>query len=155
MKTCRACGKEKLESDFNWRNKAKEKRSPTCRECMRQYIRNHYYNNVDYYVKKALRRRKAYLRDTYQRILSYFLEHPCVDCGESDPVVLQFDHVGNQTKLAAVSEMVNYQRPWRIIVEEIQKCEVRCANCHMRKTARQRGYGIFILLQASEPPLTT
>jgi hypothetical protein len=149
MKSCRACGKEKSESEFNWRNKAKGKRCPSCRECMRKYIQNHYYNNVEYYIEKAVRRKKAYIRATYKKILDYLLVNPCLDCGETDPVVLEFDHVDNQIKLAAVSEMVKQQRPWRIIFEEIQKCEVRCANCHMRKTAKQRNYGIYLLLQES------
>jgi hypothetical protein len=42
MKTCRACGQEKSEDQFNWRDKAKGKRCPTCRDCMRIYIRQHY-----------------------------------------------------------------------------------------------------------------
>ena len=150
MKSCPACSKEKPEADFNWQNKARGKRCPTCRECMRRYIQNHYYKNIDYYVEKAVRRKKAYLRETYKRILDYLLEHPCVDCNETDPIVLEFDHIDSQTKLDAISDMVKCQRPWRVIFAEIQKCQVRCANCHMRKTARDRSYGIYILLQGVE-----
>jgi hypothetical protein len=78
-------------------------------------------------------------------LFGYFSTHPCVDCGEADPIVLEFDHIEKETKLAAVSELVWLQRPWRIILEEIKKCEVRCANCHRRKTAKERGYGLYLL----------
>ena len=36
---------------------------------------------------------------------NYFATHPCADCGESDPVVLTFDHVRG-TKRGNVSDMI-------------------------------------------------
>src|SRR5437868_3406592 len=106
MKTCGACGKEKPEDQFNWRNKAKGKRSPTCRDCMRLYIRTHYENNTAYYIAKARRRRKAYREATYKLLFEYFSLHPCVDCGEIDPAVLEFDHIKQETKTSCISEMI-------------------------------------------------
>ena len=64
-------------------------------------------------------------------------EHPCVDCGESDPVVLQFDHV--QLKRKNIAQMMRAGFTWATIAAEIAKCEVRCGNCHRRKTAREQG----------------
>lgn len=55
----------------------------------------------------------------------------CVDCGNVDIRVLDFDHVRG-TKLTGVSMLVGY-RIERILAE-IAKCEVRCANCHRIKT---------------------
>jgi hypothetical protein len=66
-------------------------------------------------------------------VLEYLLEHPCVDCGETDPIVLEFDHL--RDKVANISSMINVRRPWQAIVEEIAKCDVVCANCHRRRTA--------------------
>jgi len=68
----------------------------------------------------------------------YLRCHPCIDCGETDIIVLQFDHVrgrkrGNVTSLARSHSLV-------IVKAEIAKCEVRCANCHVRKTAREQGW---------------
>lgn len=71
-------------------------------------------------------------------ILDFFRSHPCVDCGEGDPVVLDFDHVRG-TKSANISCLLGKSSS-RAILAEIEKCDVRCANCHRRKTAKERGY---------------
>jgi len=71
------------------------------------------------------------------QVRQYFLTHPCVDCGESDPVVLDFDH--RSDKFRHVSYLVASGCAWTTIVREIAKCDVRCANCHARKTARELG----------------
>ena len=111
---------------------------------MKLYIRRHYENNTAYYIAKAMRRKKAYMRKTYTMLFEYFISHPCVDCGESDPVVLEFDHVKDEPKVGAVSDMVRRQMTWDTIMKEVAKCEVRCANCHRRRTAKQRGYYLYL-----------
>lgn len=71
------------------------------------------------------------------RLWEYLESHPCVDCGESDPVVLEFDHVRGE-KTRPVSILVKWS--WGRVVEEIEKCAVRCANCHRRVTASRAGW---------------
>jgi hypothetical protein len=63
----------------------------------------------------------------------------CVDCGESDPCVLDFDLTRGE-KEGNISSMVGNGMNWQRIANEIAKCEIRCANCHRRKTARQCGW---------------
>ena len=69
-------------------------------------------------------------------ILQYLVTHPCVDCGEADPIVLEFDHVKGK-KTCDISKMSGHARSLLVIEKEIAKCEVRCANCHRRKTRKQ------------------
>ena len=69
-------------------------------------------------------------------MVQYLSNHPCVDCGEADPVVLEFDHVRGE-KSGEIANMLRRQVAWERIIDELSKCEVRCANCHRRRTARQ------------------
>jgi hypothetical protein len=71
-------------------------------------------------------------------VADYLSTHACVDCGESDPVVLEFDHV--KGKNAAIARLVADGVTLDRLQQEIALCEVRCRNCHARKTARERGF---------------
>ena len=61
----------------------------------------------------------------------------CVDRGEANPLLIDFDHLWD--KRADVSYMIHAGFSWKGIATEIDKCEIRCANCHARKTAREIG----------------
>lgn len=65
---------------------------------------------------------------------------PCVDCGEDDPIVLDFDHREPHKKSFNISAAIC--RGSGISLEklefEVEKCDVRCANCHRRRTHHQR-----------------
>ena len=64
-----------------------------------------------------------------------------MDCGESDPIVLDFDHSKGRRKRAAIADLVRGGAlRWGTILREIEKCEVRCANCHRRRTATELGW---------------
>ena len=69
-------------------------------------------------------------------LIEYFKAHPCCDCGETDPVVLEFDHLRDKA-FEITAKLVTYR--WQRILDEIDKCEVVCANCHRRRTAKRRG----------------
>lgn len=77
--------------------------------------------------------------DGLVRLHKYLRSHGCVDCGEKDITVLEFDHRDEATKVLDIGVMVG-RRSWSIVLAEIQKCDVRCVNCHRRSTARQQGW---------------
>lgn len=81
--------------------------------------------------RRARERSQAVVRE-------YLLTHPCVDCGEADLVVLEFDHVRGE-KAANVSKLVHDKNIARLKAE-MEKCEVVCANCHRRRTAQRAGF---------------
>lgn len=56
----------------------------------------------------------------------------CVDCGERNHIVLDFDHI--KDKKYNVSRMIHDGFSWAAIKKEIAKCEVVCANCHRIRT---------------------
>ena len=70
-------------------------------------------------------------------LIRLFKSGGCVDCGEQDPVVLEFDHVYGE-KRNEVSQMGVRAASVNDLVKEVNKCEVRCANCHCRATAARR-----------------
>ncbi len=136
MKICGLCKKKKKLENFNFKNKTKNIRNARCTECTRQSIRNHYSVHTDYYLKKAKLRNQRLRIEVKKYIYEYLSEHHCVDCGESDIIVLEFDHIKDKTKDVS---LLARNATVKIIREEINKCEVRCANCHRRKTALRAG----------------
>jgi hypothetical protein len=93
-------------------------------------------------VKRPLQRRNL-------RFLGACLQDSsCVDCGETDPVVLDFDHIG--PKRHSVVWLAFSEYSIAALAHEIARCEIRCANCHRRRTVRgQPGHLRHHLL---EPP---
>jgi hypothetical protein len=134
-KKCWICKEEKDLEEFGNNKNRPDGKQGYCKDCSRKKDKLHYQNPIR---KESIR--KAVM-ETRERNMLFLLEHlgthSCVDCGESDPIVLDFDHVRGE-KLYDVSSMASYSL--ETLQAEIDKCEVRCANCHRRKTARQFGY---------------
>ncbi|MDQ3076356.1 MAG: hypothetical protein M3Q34_04505 [bacterium] len=135
MKTCSKCKKEKPLEEFSYKSKSLGKRQYQCKECTRLLIKKHYCANKQYYLNKTRNRNKHLRNEVNVFLKEYLLQHPCVDCGENDIIVLEFDHRREEPKLKAVSHLVRAQVSLDVVKKEIEKCEVRCANCHRRKTA--------------------
>lgn len=89
---------------------------------------------------KTRRQEQRRKRETLSRkyIYEYLSSNPCSTCGESNPVVLEFDHLDRKKKRGNVSDMVKYSLS--SVIKEIEKCRVLCANCHRIHTAEQMGW---------------
>lgn len=71
-------------------------------------------------------------------LVDYLRDTPCVDCGERDPVVLDFDHVG--VKRFGVVQLAGRECSIANLEAEMAQCEVRCANCHRRRTIVEQAH---------------
>ena len=126
------CPKCKLylpEIEFNWKI-MNVKRQCNCKHCQCAYTKEHYKNNPQPYKNRARKRAKV----GAARILEYLKTHPCIDCGETDPVVLEFDHLENKEfTLTSKRARSLKNESWLI---EVAKCEIRCSNCHKKRHAK-------------------
>jgi len=137
FKKCGKCKRLRLTSCF-----AKSKRRPDhlqdwCRACVRERDQEKYhYENGKERTKAWNKRRRQKHMD---KISAYLCAHKCADCGETDPIVLEFDHRDPTTKVDDIAGMAGYAS-WRKIELEIAKCDVVCASCHKRRTAIKYGW---------------
>jgi hypothetical protein len=126
----------KPEDEFAWRRQTKGQRDTMCRLCRSAYGKEHYAANRQRYIDQAKTQKQRLMLERTRWLIDYFKAHPCVDCDEMDPIVLEFDHL--REKSFAIGAELS-RRSWDSILLEIEKCEVVCANCHRRRTARRRG----------------
>ena len=135
-KKCAKCLERKPLEEFPYYNRNKSQRCSYCKLCKNTYLKEHYAKNDG--RKNAIKNRNArVVAENASKIDEFLSTHPCVDCGEKDPVVLEFDHVSGEKKFAISARRWSPTK-WDTIQEEIAKCEVRCANCHRRKTAQRK-----------------
>jgi len=77
--------------------------------------------------KRSNRKRRKEKLKIYMQ--GYKRNNPCVDCGESDITILEFDHVRGK-KSGNVGDILHRCGTWKKLFEEIAKCEIRCTRCH-------------------------
>lgn len=139
MKKCSRCSQVKPFLDYCKKRSSKDGLSSSCKICSKKY-------HLDWYHKTKTDSSRRDKHKKYQQISrmrleiivrDYLLQHPCVDCGESDIIVLDFDHI--RDKVGNISDLVRNGNK-EILLREIEKCEIRCANCHRRKTAERGGW---------------
>lgn len=137
-KFCGRCRTTKRSEDFGVKDRSRGWLQPWCRECEREYKAAWYARHRAEHIEHVRVQRAATKEANRARILAYLTEHPCVGCGETNLVVLDFDHL--RDKRRNVTYMVSAGFPWATIEKEIVKRQVLCANCHRIKTARERGF---------------
>lgn len=134
-KICGRCLIEKELSDFYKRKTASDGYQYYCKDCGKKYYKK--------WKDKSEESKNRYNKWKQKRIgeirklfREYMKDAQCIDCGYSNWVALEFDHVrGN--KIAGVTDLINKGNAWEKVLEEIEKCEIRCLNCHRIKTAER------------------
>jgi hypothetical protein len=138
-KNCNHCGLYKDEEEYNWRFKSLGVRHKTCRNCMHEFNKTYFEGDAKERHLQQVRERKQEARDAAREYAyQYLLTHPCVSCGENDPRVLEFHHVGQ--KDMDVAKMVAGGYSIDHIKQELDRCQVLCANCHRKVTVQERGW---------------
>ncbi|HJQ33670.1 MAG TPA: hypothetical protein VJ866_15910 [Pyrinomonadaceae bacterium] len=139
-KVCSICKETKPLGAFTVRSKNRDGHTSRCRACVNAANKRRYMNRPRHYRERLREFNKKLKDDKAEKVFNYLRDHPCLDCGESDPVVLEFDHRELSTKRLAIAQMIERRYSWQTILVEIGKCDVRCANCHRRKTSKQFGH---------------
>ena len=139
-KVCPGCHKEQdMEQDFNWKDRGRGIRDTRCKSCQSNVSKQHYRKNKQQYLDRARAREVLVIEDNHKRLTDFLAHHPCVDCGQTNIRVLEFDHVrGNKSN--NIARIVGEGFSWSTIEAEIAKCEVRCVNCHRIKTNERSGW---------------
>lgn len=137
-KKCSHCKRVKLLIKFNVKNKEKGWYNSYCKLCHSKYRKKHYQKNRDKYLEKAKKWNGHQTIILREYIGNFLLEHPCVDCGITDIRVLDFDH--GRDKDDGICQMIRACYSLEKVKKEINKCKVRCANCHRIKTFTERNY---------------
>jgi len=105
LERCTRCGAWKDEEEFPWRWKALGRRHSACKACYKPLKDEWYKKNKVKHVQTVTRRKSAQREAARQYVWGYLQTHPCVECGEADPLVLEFDHV-RRNKKAEISRLV-------------------------------------------------
>jgi len=95
---CYRCGALKPQEEFAWRRKARGQRDSFCRPCRAEYKRKYYLANRERYIGNAHATKRRLRFERTEFLIDYFATHPCFDCGEVDPVVLEFDHLHEKVR---------------------------------------------------------
>lgn len=131
MKTCSLCSLKLPFSSFNKRPNRPGQYQSVCRDCNKEYQRNHYRKNKKTYKERA-KLHKQSMRNQVQEIKG---SNPCVDCGGMFHFSqMDFDHLEN--KSFEISRMYTYS--WQSIQAELSKCDLVCSNCHRLRTYHRK-----------------
>ena len=143
---CSQCKEEKPLVEFSTRGGGDIRLRAQCKVCRCMNQKEYYKENID--KERTRGRLQRELRQ--QIVLEYTKAHPCIVCGETDPLVLEFDHRDRSTKSFNISDGCVQKRALTVLREEMGKCDILCANCHRRKTAKQLGFYSYRVLHGEQ-----
>jgi hypothetical protein len=132
MKICFECKTNKSLDCFSKNTSKKDGLSSHCKECHKILRRNHYLKN-----KQKIYSQVKQTRSQYKQWFQKLKDKPCADCKNKYPYYcMDFDHLTNNKKFN-VSQLYRANRKKELLKEEIEKCELVCANCHRIRTFKR------------------
>lgn len=110
-------------------NEPRNKTASYCKSCANEWQKDFYKKNPRCLSKAGIFRKKA-IRD----LVKEKKDVPCLDCGISYPYyVMDYDHIKGVKKFN-LSIAASKYRSMKSVLEEMEKCEIVCANCHRERT---------------------
>lgn len=104
----------------------------------KKYNTEYGHNWYQAHKEKVIARRKkrqVEMRDWFRRYKSSL---KCIDCGISHPAVLQFHHRDRSKKSFNIADVTGRANSIRQIMDEVEKCDVVCVNCHAKRHWREK-----------------
>jgi hypothetical protein len=92
-KKCSRCGLIKILDNFYKNKNHRDGLSSYCKECNALYVHERYEITKEEHKHTVRKRANRVKEELRVKMMEYLSVHPCVDCGEGDPIVLEFDHV--------------------------------------------------------------
>ena len=135
MKKCCICKKEKELSEFHKKKESSDGHVNICKKCRLTYHSEWYNKNK----KKVYELNKEKKEKIQMYIWNHLSSHPCVDLGGPRIIKKENEHVTGK-KDFSIAEDPHRRLGLVKLQAEIDKCVIRCANCHRRKTAKQLGW---------------
>ena len=102
-----------------------------CMTAKHEHDRSYRERNKDRLTKetKEKRNRRKRITDAIKLAIG------CLECGYNEhPSALHFDHLEPSTKVAHISDSKMLAGNIMTLLDEVEKCQVLCANCHAVKT---------------------
>ena len=133
QQTCNESCKGKLAQSTYWKRKTPPKPKPPPKPRRKRMSLQERRRRDNEIRARKRSERKQWLDRIKQRT-------PCMDCGGSfPPECMDFDHRDPSSKRMPVSKAV--EKSWKTLLEEIEKCDLVCANCHRVRTRKQHEQG--------------
>ena len=100
----------------------------------RNYQKDHYLRNKELYKQRASISRKLMRKRNSDYVRDIKKSNPCSDCNNYFHYSqMDFDHI-NDNKTINIARISNSSLSLKRIQDEINKCELVCANCHRLRT---------------------
>lgn len=137
MKKCIKCNLEKVEDCFAFRKDTNKYRN-VCFDCGKENKKSYYIANKQKIIKTS-RKNSDKTRKELRIMLNGLKNKPCKDCGKSyPPCAMDFDHTENN-KVKKINIFLTNCNKAKLI-EEVNKCEIVCSNCHRIRTHNRNQY---------------
>ena len=149
MRKCNVCLKDKEETEFYTEVRRLDKLSPDCKLCRRESAKESYRRNPDKTKLRSSRARKGIRARRKALFDEIKLKYGCRLCPVRDLEVLDFHHYDPKLKRQPVMRIAD--KGIKMVIDEVNKCVILCANCHRKVHAGTKMLTVDLCCNESIP----